>query len=42
MDEAQKVKEPDSQVTKAAKKISCARRIGLTGTPMQNDMEELW
>jgi len=42
MDEAHKVKEPDSQVTKAAKSVLCLRRVGLTGTPMQNNMEELW
>ena len=41
-DEAHKVKEPDALVTKAAKNTACRCRIGLTGTPMQNNMEELW
>ena len=42
MDEAHKVKERSSLVTKAAKKANCRCRIGLSGTPMQNNMEELW
>ncbi|XP_065069510.1 DNA excision repair protein ERCC-6-like 2 isoform X2 [Rhopilema esculentum] len=42
MDEAHRIKEPKSLVTKAAKKMKCRCRIGLTGTPMQNKMEELW
>ena len=42
MDEAHRIKEPNSQITKAAKKLNLSCRIGLTGTPMQNNMEELW
>ena len=42
MDESHKIKEPKSGVTKAAKSVKCKCRIGLTGTPLQNNMQEFW
>lgn len=41
-DEVHKIKEPESGVTKALKSLNCRRRIGLTGTLMQNSLEELF
>ena len=32
----------DSEVTVALKGFTCKRRIGLTGTALQNSMKELW
>jgi SNF2 family DNA or RNA helicase len=40
-DEIQKLKNPDSGVSKAAKLISAAVRWGLSGTPLENRLEEL-
>lgn len=41
-DEAQVLKNPRTQVAKAARNISADRRIALTGTPIENHLEELW
>lgn len=37
-----RLKSPTSQTSKAAKQMPCKRRFGLTGTVMQNKLEELW
>ncbi|KAF7669879.1 hypothetical protein LDENG_00100540 [Lucifuga dentata] len=42
VDEAHKIKNPNSQITQAMKELSCQVRIGLTGTILQNKLEELW
>jgi superfamily II DNA or RNA helicase len=42
LDEAQAIKNPESQVAQAAFALSGARRITLTGTPVENRLEELW
>ncbi|XP_068614088.1 DNA excision repair protein ERCC-6-like 2 [Brachionichthys hirsutus] len=42
VDEAHKIKNPNSQVTQAMKDLKCEIRIGLTGTILQNNVEELW
>uniref|UniRef100_A0A669F5M9 Excision repair cross-complementation group 6-like 2 n=1 Tax=Oreochromis niloticus TaxID=8128 RepID=A0A669F5M9_ORENI len=42
VDEAHKIKNPDSQITQAMKELRCKVRIGLTGTILQNNLEELW
>ncbi|KAM3611776.1 uncharacterized protein V6R79_024098 [Siganus canaliculatus] len=42
VDEAHKIKNPNSQVTQAMKDLKCEIRIGLTGTILQNNLEELW
>ncbi|XP_071855137.1 uncharacterized protein [Apostichopus japonicus] len=42
VDEVHKIKESNSQITVALKKINTKRRYGLTGTALQNKMGELW
>ena len=42
LDEAQAIKNPDSQVAKAAFKLNADFRLTLTGTPVENRLEELW
>uniref|UniRef100_A0A3P9JYM0 ERCC excision repair 6 like 2 n=1 Tax=Oryzias latipes TaxID=8090 RepID=A0A3P9JYM0_ORYLA len=42
VDEAHKIKNPNSQITQAMKGLRCKVRIGLTGTILQNNLEELW
>ncbi|CAJ1069007.1 DNA excision repair protein ERCC-6-like 2 [Xyrichtys novacula] len=42
VDEAHKIKNPNSQITQAMKDLTCKIRIGLTGTILQNNLEELW
>ncbi|MGW3540767.1 DEAD/DEAH box helicase [Nocardia niigatensis] len=41
-DEAQVLKNPHTQVAKAARAIPAAARIALTGTPVENHLDELW
>ncbi|XP_054895824.1 DNA excision repair protein ERCC-6-like 2 isoform X3 [Poeciliopsis prolifica] len=42
VDEAHKIKNPESQITQSMKELKCKNRIGLTGTILQNNLEELW
>jgi len=43
LDEAQTIKNPDSQVARAAYGLKHARwRVTLSGTPVENRLEELW
>ena len=42
LDEAQAIKNPDSQVAKAAFKLNAEFRLTLTGTPVENRLDELW
>jgi len=42
LDEAQNVKNPDSKVHKAAISIPARYRLALSGTPIENRLEELW
>ncbi|XP_067839300.1 DNA excision repair protein ERCC-6-like 2 isoform X2 [Heptranchias perlo] len=42
VDEAHKIKNPKAQITQAMKALKCKVRIGLTGTILQNNMDELW
>jgi superfamily II DNA or RNA helicase len=42
LDEAQAIKNPESQVAQAAVALTGARRITLTGTPVENRLDELW
>ena len=42
LDEAQAIKNPDSQVARAAYRLQGAFRLTLTGTPVENRLEELW
>ena len=41
-DEAQNLKNPDSQVARAALALDAGFRIALTGTPVENRLDELW
>ncbi len=42
LDEAQNIKNPESQTALAAKKLKSKHRIALTGTPLENNLLELW
>lgn len=42
LDEAQHIKNPDSQNAKIVKTINAEVRFALTGTPMENTLSELW
>lgn len=42
LDEAQAVKNPASSVSKRIRDISARQRIALTGTPVENNLTELW
>ncbi|RSK46950.1 DEAD/DEAH box helicase [Bacillus canaveralius] len=41
-DEAQAFKNPVTQTARAVKRIQADNRFGLTGTPVENSLEELW
>ena len=41
-DEAQRIKNPGTQVTLAAKKLRAEFRIACTGTPVENSLADLW
>jgi superfamily II DNA or RNA helicase len=42
LDEAQMIKNPESQVARAALELDAKARFALTGTPVENRLEELW
>jgi len=42
LDEAQYVKNPDSQVSRAVRALTARHRLALTGTPLENHLGELW
>jgi SNF2 family DNA or RNA helicase len=42
LDEAQAIKNPESKVSRAAFEIPAAFRIALTGTPVENRLDDLW
>jgi superfamily II DNA or RNA helicase len=42
LDEAQAIKNPDSQGARAAYAVPAAFRVALSGTPVENRLEELW
>jgi len=42
LDEAQAIKNPDSQVAQAAFALPARQRMALTGTPIENRLSELW
>ena len=41
LDEIQKIKNPSTDITKATRQINSPRRWGLSGTPLENRLEEL-
>jgi superfamily II DNA or RNA helicase len=42
LDEAQTIKNPESQVAQAAFQVNAKFRLTLSGTPVENRLEELW
>ncbi|XP_039000178.1 ATP-dependent helicase BRM-like isoform X4 [Hibiscus syriacus] len=42
IDEAQRMKDRESVLARALDRYRCQRRLLLTGTPLQNDLKELW
>ena len=42
LDEAQAIKNPNSQAAKAARLLQSRHRIALTGTPVENHLGDLW
>ncbi|KAL7452435.1 hypothetical protein ACHAWC_004157, partial [Mediolabrus comicus] len=42
LDEGQKIRNPDADVTLACKRLRTPHRLLLSGTPIQNDLRELW
>ncbi|MGO9743130.1 MAG: DEAD/DEAH box helicase [Roseiarcus sp.] len=42
IDEAQAIKNPDAKQTRAVKALNAESRIALTGTPVENDLRDLW
>eukprot|EP00736_Rhodelphis_marinus_P006224 Rmarinus@m.17114 len=42
LDEGHRIRNPDAHVTLVCKRIDTPHRIILTGTPIQNDLVELW
>ena len=42
LDEAQYVKNPSAQRTRAARSLTAQHRIAMTGTPVENNVGELW
>ncbi|MGM0437974.1 MAG: SNF2-related protein [Bacillota bacterium] len=42
LDEAQRIKNHRTKRAKGVKKINAERRLALTGTPLENSLEELW
>ncbi|WP_268897481.1 DEAD/DEAH box helicase [Gordonia amicalis] len=41
-DEAQALKNPRTQLSRAARRVDAQARIALTGTPIENSLDELW
>ena len=42
LDEAQAIKNPDAKQTRAVKALQADSRIALTGTPIENNLRDLW
>ncbi len=42
LDEAQAIKTPDAKATRAVCQLDARQRICLSGTPIENNLEELW
>lgn len=42
LDEGHKIRNPDSDISLTCKKLRCYNRIILSGTPIQNNLVELW
>ncbi|NLW31423.1 MAG: DEAD/DEAH box helicase family protein [Fibrobacter sp.] len=42
LDEAQAIKNPGSQISSTLRKMNCRYRLALSGTPVENNLSELW
>jgi superfamily II DNA or RNA helicase len=42
LDEAQKIKNPEAQISKAAHRLNAKHRFALSGTPVENSLQDLW
>jgi len=42
LDEAQAIKNPDSKRARAARRLHARHRVALSGTPVENRLDELW
>lgn len=42
LDEAQNIKNPQAKQSQAARKLEASFRVALTGTPVENRLQELW
>lgn len=42
LDEAQRIKNNDSVLSSVLRKFDASHRVLLTGTPLQNNLTELW
>ena len=42
LDEAQAIKNPDTQVARAVRSLGVRRRLALTGTPIENTVADVW
>ena len=42
LDEAQNIKNPETRQARAARSLKCGWRIALTGTPVENNVGDLW
>jgi SNF2 family DNA or RNA helicase/uncharacterized Zn finger protein len=42
IDEAQKIKNPETNITQAIKSLKAKYKIALSGTPVENNLSELW
>ena len=42
LDEAQAIKNPDTQVARAVRALTPPKRLALTGTPIENSVADLW
>lgn len=42
LDEAQAIKNPDTQVARATRSLGARKRVALTGTPIENSVSDIW
>ncbi|KAF3923372.1 hypothetical protein ABW21_db0204834 [Orbilia brochopaga] len=42
LDEGHRIRNPEAKITMAAKQLQCPTRFILSGTPIQNNLKELW
>jgi len=42
LDEAQQIKTPSSQVSRSVRSLRAAKRVAMTGTPVENSLSDLW